>query len=186
MKWALMVHNPSSLQAQAWNPTHPRKTINVLDERAEETERDMEDEDGGQNTESDRNKNKKKTVIKIPSFQEVLESSQSKSTPPSLFTPSHSFSQAFAFVKSSEFYSPPPPSTAASQPPQASDATNSRYPFHQFQCRPLCLFSGELLFGFMVVSDWGNVGYCLFWWEIVYSEVTVILALLFWWACEKK
>lgn len=129
----------------------------------------MEDEDGGQNTESDLNKNKKKTVIKIPSFQEVLESSQSKSTPPSLFTPSHSFAQAFAFVKSSEFYSPPPASTAASQPPQASDATNSRYPFHQFQCKPLCLFSGEFLFGFMVVSDLGNVGYCLFWWEIVYS-----------------
>ncbi|CAN6581991.1 unnamed protein product [Malus baccata var. baccata] len=105
---------------------HLRKTIKVLEERAEETERDMEDEDGGQNTESDLNKNKKKTVIKIPSFQEVLESSQSKSTPPSLFTPSHSFSQAFAFVKSSEFYSPPPPSTAASQPPQTSDATNSR------------------------------------------------------------
>ncbi|XP_008246508.1 PREDICTED: DNA excision repair protein ERCC-1 isoform X1 [Prunus mume] len=85
----------------------------------------MEDEHGGQNTESDQNKNKKKTVIKIPSFQEVLESSQSKSTPQSLFTPSQSFSQAFAFVKSSEFYSPPPPPATSSQPLQASDTGNS-------------------------------------------------------------
>ena len=133
------------------NTTYAKPSTYSKEEQKKQ--RDMEDEDGGRNTESDLNKNKKKTVIKIPSFQEVLESSQSKSTPPSLFTPSHSFSQAFAFVKSSEFYSPPPPSTVASQPPQASDATNSRYPFHQFQCRPLCLFSGEFLFGFMVVSD---------------------------------
>ncbi|MBA0875014.1 hypothetical protein Goshw_025096 [Gossypium schwendimanii] len=57
------------------------------------------------------NQNKKKTqiVIGIPSYKEVIESSQTKSTPPSLFTPSQSFSQAFNFIKSSEFYSPPPP-----------------------------------------------------------------------------
>ncbi|XP_004302450.1 PREDICTED: DNA excision repair protein ERCC-1 [Fragaria vesca subsp. vesca] len=67
----------------------------------------MEDEDRVHNTESSSQKNK--TVIKIPSFQEVIESSQSKSTPPSLFAPSKTFSQAFAFVKSSEFYSPPKP-----------------------------------------------------------------------------
>ncbi|KAL6146631.1 hypothetical protein ACLB2K_057309 [Fragaria x ananassa] len=67
----------------------------------------MEDEDREHNTESSSQKNK--TVIKIPSFQEVIESSQSKSTPPSLFAPSKTFSQAFAFVKSSEFYSPPKP-----------------------------------------------------------------------------
>jgi len=51
---------------------------------------------------------KSSTVIRIPSYQEVIESSQTKSTPPSLFVPSQTFSQAFAFVKSSEFYSPPP------------------------------------------------------------------------------
>ncbi|XP_062003873.1 DNA excision repair protein ERCC-1 [Rosa rugosa] len=73
----------------------------------------MEDEDRVQNTESSQ---KNKTVIKIPSFQEVIESSQSKSTPPSLFAPSKTFSQAFAFVKSSEFYSPPkPPETSNSR-----------------------------------------------------------------------
>jgi len=56
---------------------------------------------------------KSSVVIRIPSYQEVVESSQAKSTPPSLFLPSQSFSQAFAFVKSSEFYAPPPP------PPQS-------------------------------------------------------------------
>lgn len=104
-----------------------------------EGERDMEDEHRGQSTESDQNKNKKKTVIKIPSFQEVLESSQSKSTPPSLFTPSQSFSQAFAFVKSSEFYSPPPPPATSSQPLQASDTGNSRYSFTNFNPNLLCV-----------------------------------------------
>ncbi|XP_021817469.1 DNA excision repair protein ERCC-1 isoform X2 [Prunus avium] len=100
-------------------PLH--KSVNGLEEREaashRERERDMEDEHRGQNN--------KKTVIKIPSFQEVLESSQSKSTPPSLFTPSQSFSQAFAFVKSSEFYSPPPPPATSSQLLQASDTGNS-------------------------------------------------------------
>ncbi|XP_024186352.1 DNA excision repair protein ERCC-1 [Rosa chinensis] len=72
----------------------------------------MEDEDRVQNTESSQ---KNKTVIKIPSFQEVIESSQSKSTPPSLFAPSKTFSQAFAFVKSSEFYSPPKPQKPLTQ-----------------------------------------------------------------------
>ncbi|KAG4167099.1 hypothetical protein ERO13_A13G173500v2 [Gossypium hirsutum] len=64
------------------------------------------------------NQNKKKTqiVIGIPSYKEVIESSQTKSTPPSLFTPSQSFSQAFNFIKSSEFYTPPPPPPAPSSP----------------------------------------------------------------------
>ncbi|XP_041018878.1 DNA excision repair protein ERCC-1 [Juglans microcarpa x Juglans regia] len=74
---------------------------------------------------------KSSIVIKIPSYQEVVESSQSKSTPPSLFNPSQSFSQAFSFIKSSEFYIPPPPlsstsSSSFSQPIQASDGTGSR------------------------------------------------------------
>ncbi|XP_030534908.1 DNA excision repair protein ERCC-1 [Rhodamnia argentea] len=69
-----------------------------------ENREEQEEEDDLQ-----RQPNRNKTVIRIPSYQEVLESSQSKSTPPSLFTPSASFSQAFSFLKSSEFYSPPPP-----------------------------------------------------------------------------
>ncbi|KAF4389924.1 hypothetical protein G4B88_003407 [Cannabis sativa] len=76
----------------------------------------MEEED---NIEPEPKKNK--VVIKIPSYQEVIESSQSKSTPPSLFAPSQSFSQAFSFVKSSEFYSPPP-----LEPPQVTQTTTSR------------------------------------------------------------
>ncbi|XP_050381926.1 DNA excision repair protein ERCC-1 [Argentina anserina] len=82
----------------------------------------MEDEDRVQHTAS--SSQKSKTVITIPSFQEVIESSQSKSTPPSLFAPSKTFSQAFAFVKSSEFYSPPPPPSAT--PPKPTEASNSR------------------------------------------------------------
>ncbi|XP_030505820.2 DNA excision repair protein ERCC-1 [Cannabis sativa] len=76
----------------------------------------MEEED---NIEPEPKKNK--VVIKIPSYQEVIESSQSKSTPPSLFAPSQSFSQAFSFVKSSELYSPPP-----LEPPQVTQTTTSR------------------------------------------------------------
>ncbi|TYK02347.1 DNA excision repair protein ERCC-1 [Cucumis melo var. makuwa] len=62
---------------------------------------------------------KSKTIIKIPSYQEVFDSSQPKS---------QSFSQAFAFLKSSEFYSPPPkpPSPSSSQSLPASNITNPR------------------------------------------------------------
>ncbi|GMJ11193.1 UV REPAIR DEFICIENT 7 [Hibiscus trionum] len=65
-------------------------------------------------TEQNQNKKKTQIVIGIPSYKEVTESSQIKSTPPSLFTPSQSFSQAFSFIKSSEFYSPPPPPAPSS------------------------------------------------------------------------
>nr|XP_023898496.1 DNA excision repair protein ERCC-1 isoform X1 [Quercus suber]POE53152.1 dna excision repair protein ercc-1 [Quercus suber] len=94
-----------------------------------------EEEDYQQNSQQNQHKRNKSssssTVIKIPSYQEVIESSQSKSTPPSLFNPSKSFSQAFSFIKSSEFYTPPPqppPSntTSSSQSSQALDGTVSR------------------------------------------------------------
>uniref|UniRef100_A0A1J3IP01 DNA excision repair protein ERCC-1 n=1 Tax=Noccaea caerulescens TaxID=107243 RepID=A0A1J3IP01_NOCCA len=74
------------------------------------------------------NKPKTQIVIGVPSYQEVFESSQAKSTPPSLFKPSQSFSQAFAFVKSSDVYSPPPPPSSASfplQPPGASQVPSA-------------------------------------------------------------
>lgn len=73
----------------------------------------MEDEDERQQQQ----KQKQKGVIKIPSYQEVFESSQ-PNPPPSLFRPSSSFSQAFSFIKSSEFYTPPPP-------PPSDDASRS-------------------------------------------------------------
>ncbi|KAM3752752.1 hypothetical protein ACB098_03G042800 [Castanea mollissima] len=94
-----------------------------------------EEEEGQQNSQQNQHKRNKSssssTVIKIPSYQEVIESSQSKSTPPSLFNPSKSFSQAFSFIKSSEFYTPPPqppPSntSSSSQSSQALDGTVSR------------------------------------------------------------
>ncbi|KAK2403042.1 nucleotide repair protein [Trifolium repens] len=82
--------------------------------------------------ENQKNQNKKSSVvIRIPSYQEVVESSQTRSTPPSLFVPSQTFSEAFAFVKSSEFYSPPPSlpkennnqSNASSSTPSTSSST---------------------------------------------------------------
>ena len=76
------------------------------------------EKEGENQTEQSQSKKKTPIVIGIPSYKEVMESSQIKSTPPSLFTPSQSFSQAFNFIKSSEFYSPPPPapSTIVSTP----------------------------------------------------------------------
>ncbi|WVY97568.1 hypothetical protein V8G54_029719 [Vigna mungo] len=71
---------------------------------------------------SDGKQKKSSVVIRIPSYQEVVESSQAKSTPPSLFLPSQSFSQAFAFVKSSEFYDAPPP------PPEPRETAQSDAP----------------------------------------------------------
>ncbi|KAF5453976.1 hypothetical protein F2P56_023679 [Juglans regia] len=90
----------------------------------------MEEEEEQQKSRPNQER-KSSIVIKIPSYQEVVESSQSKSTPLSLFNPSQSFSQAFSFIKSSEFYIPPPPlsstsSSSFSQPVQASDGTGSR------------------------------------------------------------
>ncbi|KAL2942144.1 DNA excision repair protein ERCC-1 [Bienertia sinuspersici] len=59
-------------------------------------------------------KKKSSIIIQIPSYQQVLEGNQPKSTPPSLFTPSQTFTQAFASIKNSEFYIPPPPPTSSS------------------------------------------------------------------------
>lgn len=69
-------------------------------------------------------------VIKIPSFEEVIQGSQSKTPPQSLFNPSHSFSQAFNSIKNTEFYAPPPPpsSTSRGVQPSAVDATPSSLP----------------------------------------------------------
>jgi len=64
---------------------------------------------------------KSSVVIEIPSYQEVLENNQSKSKPPSLFTPSETFSQAFASIKNSEFYIPPPTSSST----HSSNASSS-------------------------------------------------------------
>ncbi|KAI4367862.1 hypothetical protein MLD38_016485 [Melastoma candidum] len=61
------------------------------------------------------------TVIEIPYYRQVMESSRlTDNPPPSLFTPSSSFSQAFSFVKSSDFYSPPPEASPSSAPPLPS------------------------------------------------------------------
>ncbi|KAK7269304.1 hypothetical protein RIF29_22027 [Crotalaria pallida] len=85
------------------------------------------------------NDRSKKKVITIPSYEEVVSSSLAKSTPPSLFVPSHSqsqsqsqtqtqtFSEAFSFLKSSEFYSapPPPPSSSSFSRETAPSSTST-------------------------------------------------------------
>ncbi|GMH13166.1 hypothetical protein Nepgr_015007 [Nepenthes gracilis] len=68
---------------------------------------------------------KSKIVIEIPSYEEVMESTQSKSSVPSHFTPSQTFSQAFSFIKNSEFYTPPPPPPPVSTPAQSTNAYES-------------------------------------------------------------
>ncbi|CAI9764761.1 unnamed protein product [Fraxinus pennsylvanica] len=65
-------------------------------------------------------------VIQIPSYEQVIESSQSKTMPPSLFNPSTSFSQAFNFIKNSDFYTPPPPPPPV--PPADSSPSNTPPP----------------------------------------------------------
>ncbi|CAJ1976164.1 unnamed protein product [Sphenostylis stenocarpa] len=103
----------------------------------------MQKQKEGEDKNSDGNK-KSSVVIRIPSYQEVVESSQAKSTPPSLFLPSQTFSQAFASVKSSDFYVPPPPppsretaqsdapsSTSTPSPAAAAAAASSKLPSSQ-------------------------------------------------------
>ncbi|KAK9145729.1 hypothetical protein Sjap_005632 [Stephania japonica] len=75
--------------------------------------------------EQTQNKNKKKKhLIEIPSFSEVIKSSQPK-PPPSLFTPSPSFSQAFSFVKNTEFYTAPDPPPIPRQTVQSEASSSS-------------------------------------------------------------
>ncbi|KAF8408177.1 hypothetical protein HHK36_007319 [Tetracentron sinense] len=90
-----------------------------------------EEDEEEQTEERIKKKKKSSVVINIPSFQEVLESSQSK-PPASLFRPSSSFSQAFSFIKDSEFYTPPtsslpqpPPDNSASRQIAQSEASSS-------------------------------------------------------------
>ncbi|CAM8925346.1 unnamed protein product [Rhodiola kirilowii] len=70
--------------------------------------------DGGENGDG----GGQKTIIQIPSYQEVLQNTQLKSAVP-LFKPSASFSESFSFVKGTEFYKPPPP------PPPIADVSDS-------------------------------------------------------------
>lgn len=95
--------------------------------------------------------NKKKTLITIPSYQEVIASSQIKSTPTqNLFTPSQTFSQAFSFIKKTEFYDPPPP----------IKPTNTEHPSSRFVCLFIsccCCFFGYKIVVLFVYSQGGEV-----------------------------
>lgn len=74
--------------------------------------------------EEGRKEKRRKGIIQIPSYEEVLgvsgggcSNSISDPKPYNPPPPSQSFSQAFSFLKSSEFYTPPPPqnTTASSR-----------------------------------------------------------------------
>jgi DNA excision repair protein ERCC-1 len=88
----------------------------------------MDGQQGRQRPESGKN------LIKIPSYQEVFGTTSSSSSAPTSYNPplpatagaaasSSSFSEAFSFLKSSEFYSPPAP-----PPPQPSTAPRYQLP----------------------------------------------------------
>lgn len=75
-----------------------------------------------------------KVTVRIPSHQEVLEKSQSRPLP-SLFRPSSSsnnnppasassFSEAFSFVKNTEFYTPPQPQSSNEQGTASNSSGN--------------------------------------------------------------
>ncbi|XP_078154556.1 nucleotide repair protein isoform X2 [Carex rostrata] len=82
-------------------------------------------EQKGEESNQRENKSEKKNPIKIPSYQEVFggTTTTAAATTSSSYNPSPptSFSQAFSFVKSTEFYSPPPPPPP---PPPSSEPTS--------------------------------------------------------------
>ncbi|KAI3518919.1 hypothetical protein L1887_07816 [Cichorium endivia] len=78
-----------------------------------------EDEMEERDNQNANNNSSSSFVIKIPSYEEVNQSSQSKTPLQSLFNPSQSFSQAFKSIKNTEFYAPPPPPP----PPPSSSST---------------------------------------------------------------
>ncbi|XP_057784992.1 DNA excision repair protein ERCC-1-like [Salvia miltiorrhiza] len=65
-------------------------------------------------------------VVKIPSYEEVVESSQPKSQ--SLFKPSSSFSQAFNFIKNTEFYTTPPSAPVVQSSKDAPSSSQGSHP----------------------------------------------------------
>ncbi|WOL10600.1 DNA excision repair protein ERCC-1 isoform X1 [Canna indica] len=67
------------------------------------------------NDDGDEKKGKKTALITIPSYQEVFGTADSSSPKP--HNPYPSFSQAFSFIKSSEFYTPPPQPPPDPPPP---------------------------------------------------------------------
>ncbi|KAI3882072.1 hypothetical protein MKX03_006282 [Papaver bracteatum] len=86
----------------------------------------------GGREEDGREENKKKSIITIPSYEVIFDNSQQNPKPDqSLFNPSPSFSQAFSFIKNTEFYTPPPPtpptpSVPASSPSPSTPNNSSR------------------------------------------------------------
>nr|GEU74138.1 S-layer homology domain-containing protein [Tanacetum cinerariifolium] len=65
-------------------------------------------------------------VIKIPSYEEVINNNHSQSKPQSLFNPSQSFTQAFSSIKNTEFYKPPPPAPLQDSPLRGSEEVTKK------------------------------------------------------------
>lgn len=141
----------------------------------------MEREKGGGEQNTDSSTQNKKVMIQIPSYQEVFESSQVKpkqTQESSLFKPSQTFSQAFSFIKNSEFYSPPPPPPSKNEHGPSSSATTRYFRFMGFFCFLFwdCSFSILRLFVIKVfIFGWkqwkgftfsiGISSCCFFWWS---------------------
>ncbi|MCL7023265.1 hypothetical protein MKW94_000457 [Papaver nudicaule] len=80
----------------------------------------------GGREEDERESKKKKSIIAIPSYEEVFDNSQQNPKPnQSLFNPSPSFSQAFSFIKNTEFYTPPPPTPPTPPVPTSSPSPSA-------------------------------------------------------------
>ncbi|KAM0934407.1 putative ERCC1/RAD10/SWI10 family, RuvA domain 2, restriction endonuclease type II [Dioscorea sansibarensis] len=78
--------------------------------------------------------NDRRTLIQIPSYQEVFQASSSSSpqsyNPPtsSISTSAASFSDAFSFIKASEFYTPPPSSIPSDNSDSQPSSSSSSVP----------------------------------------------------------
>ncbi|XP_026406090.1 DNA excision repair protein ERCC-1-like isoform X3 [Papaver somniferum] len=83
----------------------------------------------GGREEDGREENKKISIIAIPCYEEVFDNSQQNPKPnQSLFNPSPSFSQAFSFIKNTEFYTPPPPTPPTPSVPATSPSPSPSTP----------------------------------------------------------
>ncbi|KAL0388161.1 UNVERIFIED_CONTAM: DNA excision repair protein ERCC-1 [Sesamum radiatum] len=99
---------------------------------------------GGPENRQQKNDNEKQMdtsfIIRIPSYEEVVEGSEPKTTQHSLFNPSPSFSQAFNFIKNTEFYTTSP-LPSAPQPPEVSPSPSQAPPprscYYLYWCRQI-------------------------------------------------
>ncbi|KAJ4774487.1 DNA excision repair protein ERCC-1 [Rhynchospora pubera] len=85
---------------------------------------------GEEGSQQQNNKSEKKKLIQIPSYQEVFGGTTVSTSSTSSYNPSPpaSFSEAFSFVKSTEFYTPPPPPSQPETTPRDTGAGSASTP----------------------------------------------------------